>query len=79
MYDATSTGSLPTMLTPSSTQFYPLYKPNTSYIRSVKYGGNTVEYARKDLLTFDPTLQKIELYGYKPYTNTGSPTGGELV
>ncbi len=55
----------------SSTKLYPLFKPNTSFVREVKYGGETREYTKNGFSTLDPSVTKFEYFGYKPYTSTG--------
>jgi hypothetical protein len=61
-----------TLTTANSNYIYPLYKPNTSYIRSVNFGGQTREYTKSMLDQFDASISKFEYFAYKPYTNTGS-------
>ena len=72
MRDNVAGGPLTNMLSPTDNKFFPLYKPNTSYIRAVKYGGETQEYGRKELLSFDPTMSRFDLFGYASYLSTGS-------
>ena len=72
MRDDVIGGSMPVMLSANGTKLFPLYKPNTSYVRSVKYGGETVEYPKNMLMSFDPTVTKFEYFAYKPYTTTGA-------
>lgn len=52
--------------------FYPNYKPNTSYVRAVNFGGLTTEYQKSNITDFDAGISKFEYFAYKPYTNTGS-------
>lgn len=79
MRDNVVGGTLTSLLSPTGNKFFPLYKPNTSYVRAVKYGGNTLEYGRRNLSDFDTTIDRFDLFGYRAYTNTGTPTGGELL
>lgn len=71
MRDQVEGGAHAPQLTASNNYFYPLYKPNTSYIRDVKYGQDTVEYTKKQIDLFDATNTKFEFFGYRPYTSTG--------
>ena len=66
-------------LTPSGNILYPNYKPNTSYVRSVNFGGFTKEYTKNTLNQFDAGVVKFEYFAYKSYTNTGSFATAELL
>jgi parallel beta-helix repeat protein len=72
-------GEVSGLLSASANNFYPLYKPNTSYVRLVKYGGETTEYDKTNLNTWDPSLTKFEYFAYKPYVNTGSYATANLL
>ena len=66
-------------LTANSNTIYPNYKPNTSYVRSVDFGGHTNEYTKNMLNQFDSNIVKFEYFAYKPYTNTGSYATANLL
>lgn len=73
----TGTASL---ITANGNNFVTLYKPDTSYVRSVKFGGETVEYNKKsDLDLFDTTNNTFQSFGYAPYTNTGNYATANLL
>lgn len=57
----------------------PNYKPNTSYARSVKFWGETVEYSKAALNQLDSNITKFEYFGYKPYINTWSYATSNLL
>ena len=67
------------MLSAANTIFYPIYKPNTSYVRIVKNGAETTEYSKNMLSSFDSSSTKFEYFAYKPYTNTGSYATANLL
>ena len=49
-------------------------------MRSVKFGGEVVEYATKSSLnTFDPSNTRFQAFGYRPYTATGSYATANLL
>lgn len=57
-----------------------MYKPDTSYVRSVKFGGETIEYGRKkDIPGFDPASNIFQTFGYMPYLSTGSYATANLL
>lgn len=73
----TGTASL---ISANGNNFVTMYKPDTSYVRSVKFGGETVEYnKKKDLDTFDPANTKFQSFGYMPYVSTGSYATANLL
>jgi Bacterial Ig domain len=62
-----------------SNTILPNYKPNTSYLRTVKFWGETEEYTKADLDTLDTNISKFEYFGYKPYVNTGTYATANLL
>ncbi|MBP9811940.1 tandem-95 repeat protein [Candidatus Gracilibacteria bacterium] len=62
-----------------SNNILPNYKPNTSYLRTVKFGGETAEYTKADLNSIDTNITKFEYFGYKPYVNTGTYATANLL
>ncbi|GAB0174679.1 MAG: hypothetical protein HHAS10_05580 [Candidatus Altimarinota bacterium] len=58
---------------------FPNYKPNASYARTVKFGGEVVEYTKAALNQLDPNITKFEYFGYKPYVNTGTYATSNLI
>lgn len=79
MRDETIGGVMSNLLSANGNAIYPNYKPNTSLVRKVKLGGDTVEYAKADLTSFDPTVTKFEYFGYSSYTSTGSYATANLL
>ncbi len=79
MRDETVGGTMGSFLSFSSTDFFPLFKPNTSYIREVKYGWETREYGKAEFSTLDPTATQFSYFGYKPYSTTGNLVWGNQV
>lgn len=73
----TGTASL---ISANGNNFVTMYKPDTSYVRSVKFGGETVEYTKKkDLDLFDVANTKFQSFGYMPYVSTGSHATANLL
>ena len=73
-------GAVGSFISASANDFVTLYKPDTSYIRTVKFGGESVEYNKKsDILLFDLSATTFQSFGYKSYTNTGSYTTANLL
>ncbi len=73
MRDETPGTGTASLITANGNNFVTLYKPDSSYVRSVKFGGKTVEYATKSSLNlFDGANTRFQSFGYKPYTNTGT-------
>ncbi len=79
MRDETIGGAMETLLTANGNAIYPNYKPNTSLVRTVKFGGESTEYTKADLSAFDPTVTKFEYFGYNPYTSTGTYATANLL
>lgn len=67
------------LITASANTIYPNYKPNTSYVRTVKFGGKTEEYTKNTLSSWDASINKFEYFAYKAYTNTGSYATANLL
>ncbi len=80
MRDDTTYTGVSTLITANGNNFVTLYRPDTSYVRSVKFGGETIEYATKSSLNlFDATNTRFQSFGYKPYTNTGTYATANLL
>jgi parallel beta-helix repeat protein len=80
MRDETPGTGTASLIAASGNNFVTLYKPDTSYVRSVKFGGETVEYNKKsDLDLFDATNTRFQSFGYAPYTSTGNYATANLL
>jgi parallel beta-helix repeat protein len=67
------------LITANANTIYPNYKPNTSYVRTVKFGWETEEYTKNTLSSWDTNVNKFEYFAYRAYTNTGSPATANLL
>lgn len=68
------------LISANGNNFITLYKPDAPYVRSVKFGGESVDYATKvSLIMFDASSTTFQSFGYKPYTNTGSYATANLL
>ncbi len=80
MRDETPGTGTASLITANGNNFVTLYKPDSSYVRSVKFGGKTVEYTTKSSLNlFDAANTRFQSFGYKPYTNTGTYATANLL
>ena len=80
MRDETPGTGTASLITANGNNFVTLYKPDTSYVRSIKFGWESVEYATKSsIILFDPSATIFQSFGYKPYTNTGSYVTANLL
>lgn len=73
------TGYVGSFITFDSNNILPNYKPNTSYVRTVKFWGETMEYSKTELNSLDANITKFEYFGYKPYVNTWSYATANLI
>ncbi len=80
MRDEVPGSGIASLVSANGNSFITLYKPDTSYVRSVKFGGSSVEYTTKSSLSFfDTTSTTFQSFGYMPYTNTGSYVTANLL